>query len=159
MARCLQEASLAGCRIVRHPQDSGLTDSPLRRINNPPDREIICSVRHRTQIGQDILDFLTCVEIHAADDGIGHIFHQKLLFKCAGLGICPIQDGTLPIVEAALSFEPCDIIDDVVCLLLRRIKPLQRDLSALPILRPECLPHPSLVVRDHCVCRVQDGLR
>ena len=159
VARCLHEACPAGCRIVGNPQDSCLTDPPLRRIYDPPDGEVICSVRHCAQIGQDILDFPACVEIHAADDGVRHIFHQKLFLKCTGLGICPVQNGTLPILEAALPFETCNIVDDVVRLLLSGVKPLQRDLSALPILRPERLPHPSLVVRDHCVRRIQDGLR
>ena len=55
--------------------------------------DVIIRVRNETQIGQDVLDLFTIVELDSADDGVFNIRFEENFLHDTGLCIGPIQDG------------------------------------------------------------------
>src|SRR5690606_22135800 len=67
--------------------DRCFPDPAARQIDNPPQRDLISRVGDQPQIGEDILNLLALIEPQPAEDAVGEIGTDTLLFKRAGLGI------------------------------------------------------------------------
>ena len=70
-----------------HTHNAGRSDSPLWNIDDAAHCQIVNGIIYRFQISEQILDFLTRIEVDAAYNLIRNIRHEKFFFKHTGLGI------------------------------------------------------------------------
>ena len=76
--------------VFLHPVNAGKSDSPLGYVDNTAHRQVILAVIYRLQIGQQVFDLSSCVEIDAAHDLVRNISVHELFFKDTGLRVCPV---------------------------------------------------------------------
>ena len=111
----------------------------------------------RFEIGEQILDLLSGVEIDAADDLVRYVAHQKLFLKETGLGIGAVKDGTVLVLALSPAHPPFDISRHKFRLLIAGHKLAEADLFSLLLLRPESFFLPSFVVADDAVGSIQNS--
>ena len=129
---------------------AGAADPPLRNIDNTKGRQIVPSVVNRLQIGQNVLDFLTLIEVYASHHAVRHIALKTFFLDQTGLGISPVKNRAVLIA----AFAVLNIAHDGVCFLRCRLKLLILHQRPFLVSRPQRLGLSPPVVADHLVGRV-----
>ena len=150
------KSQFPGSCIFLHPVDTGQSDSTLRNIDNSPDSQIILAVIHRFQIGQQILDLPSGIEVDSSYNLIWNVGRHKLFFKHTGLRIGAIQNSMVMIRSVSLIHMIPDILRYVLRLIIRRVKLTKLYLIPFPVIGPECLIFSPPVITDHCIGSVQN---
>ena len=78
-----------------------VAETPLGRVDDAFEGEVVGGLRDDTQIGERVADFLSLVKAEAADDAIGQADRDEAVFELAGLVLCADQDGDVVQVGAA----------------------------------------------------------
>ena len=81
--------------VALQPLDGLGADAPRRRVDDPQQGEIVLRVVHQVQIGQDVLDFLALIELHAVDDLVRDALQPQRVFDQPGQGVDPVKDGEI----------------------------------------------------------------
>ena len=76
-----------------------LSDLATRNIDNPLQTHRIIRIEDETHIGEDILDFLSLIELHSPIDTIGDILADKRLFDQPRLSIRPVEDSEIGVIS------------------------------------------------------------
>ena len=138
----------------RHPAHGRRPDSPLWHIDNAQHGQIIHPVGNGPQIGQNILNLLSLVEIDTAHQPVGHIVKNAPLLQKPGLGVRPVEDRLFLISLPAIPNLPRHKIR----LVLGRLKLDEAHLAPLAVGCPERLVLAAPIVANYSVCRIQDIL-
>ena len=154
VGRRLQQRDIFLLRIAPQLLDAGGADAPLRHVDDALKGHIVRIIGQHLHVGQDVLDFLPLVEVHAAHHLIGNVVFDALLLHETGLGIGAVQYHLIPVrTSAALG-----LTDDRFRLILRAlIFPETHRLPAL-LRGPETFFLPSRIVADDGIGRVQYAL-
>ena len=146
-------------RVVHHLRDGRSPDPPLRNIDDPCRRHVIDRIVDGLQIGEDILDLFSGVEIHPADKLVRDIQEDTLFLEQTGLGVRAVEHRKIFEVPFSVPHASADLRGDVLRLVKSAVIALKADVLSLSVLCPEafCLPPP--VIPDHFICRVQYILR
>ena len=147
-----------GRRKYRHLADRGGSDPPLRNIDDTLYRQIILPVGNRLQIAENIFDFFSLIEVHAAHQTIGNTVQDTFLLQQTGLGVCPVKHGKVGIFPACLFLFPSYVFYNRLSLLIGRIKLQEPDQIPLVVGCPKRLILPAPVIAYHSVGCVQDIL-
>ena len=123
-------------------------------INDPADSKIISCIIDRFQIGKQVFDLFSCIEVHAADNLIWNIGYDKFFLKKTGLCIGAVKNGTVTVMISAVLHAGIDILCDIFCLLIACLKLFKTDLFTFLIICPECFSFSSHIVGDHSVCSI-----
>ena len=154
----LPEAHLVLMGTVSNLHHRSSTDSTSRIVDDTLDSLFIIRIRHQTEIGYDILDFLTLVETQSAIDAIRNTLLSELLLEAAALGIGTVENGKVIILAAILALDTLHILRHNRRLFLVAISRLILNLLALRILAEHILRNLVAVVLDQTVSRLNDGL-
>ena len=137
-------------RENRHPAHGGGSDPAFGHIDDPQHGQVVHAVGNGPQIGQNVLDLLALIEVHASHQAIGHVVVYAPLLQKTGLGVGAVEHRLVLVGEAAVPDLPGHIVRLVPCVL----KLFEMHQRALAVGRPERLVLPPAVVPDHAVGRV-----
>ena len=105
-------------RTIGNLHHGGSTDATSRIIDDTLESLLIVRVGNETEIGDDILDFLTLIETQSTVNTIWNALLSEFLLEAAALGIGTIENGKLIISTIILSLDALDILRHNQCLLL-----------------------------------------
>ena len=94
------------------------TDATSRIIDDTLESLLIVRIGNETEIGDDILDFLTLIETQSTINTIWDTLLSEFLLEAAALGIGTIENGKLIISTIILSLDALDILRHYQSLLL-----------------------------------------
>ena len=154
------------CRKERNPFITGKTDEALEscradascwHVDDAPQTHRVVAVANHAEVSNQVFDFHSVVESHAADNLIGDVGGAECFLENAGLRVSAIENGEVRIVHTFgvpfLNFS-ADVTRFVVfidCL-------VADDLFADVIFRPQLFLSAADVVVDDSPRRVQDIL-
>ena len=154
----LPETHLVLMGTVSNLQHSSSTDSTSRIVDDTLDSLFIIRIRHQTEIGYDVLDFLALVETQSAIDAIRNTLLSELLLEAAALGIGTVENGKITILAAILAPDTLHILRNNHRLFLVAVSRLILNLLTLRILAEHILRNLVAVMLDQTVSRLNDGL-
>ena len=155
--KCLIKSDFFLDSILLHPVDRSQSDSPFWHIDNPAYCQIVPPVFDGTEIGKQILDLPSCIEVDASDHFIWNVGGDKALFKHTGLCVSSVQNGTFIIGSALFLDFLLNGSRNIVRLVVGIVKLTADQLLPFRILGPECLVLPAVIVADYGIGRIQDG--
>ena len=154
----LPETHLVLMGTISNLQHRSSTYSTSRIVDDTLDSLFIIRIRHQTEIGYDILDFLALVETQSAINAIRNTLLSELLLKAAALGIGAVENGKITILAAILALDTLHILRHNRRLFLVAVSRLILNLLALRILAEHILRNLVAVVFNQTVSRLNDGL-
>ncbi len=154
----LPETHLVLMGTVSNLQHRSSPYSSCRIVDDTLDSLFIIRIRHQTEIGYDVLDFLTLVETQSAIDAIRNTLLSELLLEAAALGIGTIENGKVIILAAILALDTLHVLRHNRRLFLVAVSRLILNLLTLRILAEHILRNLVAVVFNQTVSRLNDGL-
>ena len=154
----LPETHLVLMGTVSNLQHRSSTDSTSRIVDDTLDSLFIIRIRHQTEIGYDVLDFLALVETQSAINAIRNTLLSELLLEAAALGIGTVENGKITILTAILAPDTLHVLRHNRRLFLVAVSRLILNLLALRILAEHILRNLVAVMLDQTVSRLNDGL-
>ena len=154
----LPETHLVLMGTVSNLQHRSSPYSSCRIVDDTPDSLFIIRIRHQTEIGYDVLDFLTLVETQSAIDAIRNTLLSELLLEAAALGIGAVENSKVIILATILALDTLHILRHNRRLFLVAVSRLILNLLALRILAEHILRNLVAVVLYQTVSRLNDGL-
>ena len=139
--------------------DSRVTKTSCGVVDDSTQRLLIIRISHYTEIGYDILDFLTLIEGQSAVNAVWYSILAHLLLKRTALRIRTIKDGKVTILSTLLSSDTLNVVAYDDSLLLVAIGGLQRESLALFVLAEDILANLSFVLANQRVSCLNDELR
>ena len=137
--------------------DRTVADPPLGGVEDPAQRHLVGRVGQHPQVGQGVADLAALVEAHPADDLVGLPGPDEHLLEHPRLRVGPVEDrhvrGAAPAVDQRV-----DLLGDEAGLVALVVGDVPDDPLAVAGVRPQPLGLAALVVADHRVGGVQDGL-
>ena len=155
MAENLKHGAVIVRRQLPHGLHCPLADAPGRAVDNPAQPQIVRRGGNQAQIGQHVLYLRPVKEAGAADDPIGDAVALEGIFQLVGLGIHPIQYRVIPPV-GPLAVSGHDLGSHILGLVVFVVRHIQLQWLPRPLVAPQFLALPPLVVADDGVGRVQD---
>ena len=144
-------------RILPHLCHCSSADPPLGYIDDSGDCQLISPVIYGFQIGQNILDFPSGIEIDSPNQAIRDPLSDKSFFQKSGLCIGSVKNRKVLIRKSSPSL-PDQIPDNKGSLLVGCPFLIKTKLISFLILCPEGFDLPSGIMRNHMVCRLQNIL-
>ena len=142
-----------------HGPQGLVADAAGGLVHHPAERFVVAGIDHQLEIGHHVLDLRPVEEGVAGVDHIGDVAPAELLLQRAGLRIGAVEDGEILVLRPPGTHPLQDVGDDHHRLLLLRIgldhvEALPRFAHGIAVLGDA-----PLVVGDHGIGRVHDGLR
>ena len=134
------------------------TNSTFGDIYDTSDRNIINAAVDDLEVGQHIFDFFPLIEIDAADYPVRKSGVDKFLLQRTGLGIGPVENGKITVICLLCPSLSLDIRNNSLCLFIFILILMKCDAHAFFIFRPEGLFLTAIIVTDHSIGRIQNGL-
>ena len=154
----LPETHLVLMGTVSNLQHRSSPYSSCRIVDDTLDCLFIIRIRHQTEIGYDILDFLALVETQSAINAIRNTLLSELLLEAAALGIGAVENGKITILAAILAPDTLHVLRHNRRLFLVAVSRLIQNLLTLRILAEHILRNLVAVMLDQTVSRLNDGL-
>ena len=139
--------------------DSRVTNTSCGIVDDATQRLLIIRISHYTEIGYDILDFLTLIEGQSAVNAVWYSILTHLFLKRTALRIRTIKDGKVTIFCSLLSADTLNVVTYDDGLLLVAIGRLQSETLALFVLAEDILANLSFVLAYQRVSSLNDELR
>src|SRR6476619_5276039 len=94
-AATASKAAMSSSRSRMPPSALPLTPAAaaLGRVHHSTPAHLVVGVHQRAQVGEDVLHLAPVVELHAADDAVGHAGAHEGLLDHAALRVGPVEDG------------------------------------------------------------------
>jgi len=141
-----------------HHGFGAFTDPTTGHVQDAPDGDVVGRVGDRTQVGDQVTDLTTLVELDAAHHPVGQPDSDEDLFKGPRLGVRPVEHRDLPGPGSALVGQSIDLFGDEACLVVFGVGHIADQQVAVPGFRPQSLLGPARVLRDHRVRCGEDVL-
>ena len=87
-----------------------VTNASCRIVDDATQRLLIVRISHHTEIGYDILDFLTLIEGQSAVNAVWYAVLTHLFLERTALRVGAIKDGEVAIFSPLLSTNALDIV-------------------------------------------------
>ena len=131
----------------------------FRHVQDATHVHVVGGVHDGLQICDGVLDFSAFVEFGASYQLVWQVGVDHRLFQRTRLRVGPVHDGHVAVGDAFLRMQPCDFGCDIAGLLLRVVGCIADDRIAFAECGPQFLRLAVLVLRDHRIRRIQNGLR
>ena len=135
-----------------------ITDATCRIVDDTTQSLLIIGIRHHTEVGNDILDFLALVETQTTIDTIWDTILSHLFLKGAALGVGTIENGKIVVLCLVLSTDSLDIVTHNDSLFPVTIGRLQGQSLTLLVLTEHILVYLSLVLAYQTIGCLYDEL-
>ena len=154
----LAEREPPGAGPARQLGHRGLPHPPLGHVDDPPPADLVVRIDQHLQIGHDVLDLATVVELGAPHHLVGHLGVDHGPLEGSGLGVGPVEDGHVAPPQSLVAAEADDLVGHPLGLVVLVLGPVPDDLLPHPAVGPQRLGLAGDVVGDHGVGGVEDGL-
>ena len=154
----LPETHLVLMGTVSNLQHRSSPYSTSRIVDDTLDSLFIIRIRHQTEIGYDVLNFLALVETQSAINAIRNTLLSELLLEAAALGIGAVENGKITILAAILAPDTLHVLRHNRRLFLVAVSRLILNLLTLRILAEHILRNLVAVMLDQTVSCLNDGL-
>ena len=138
--------------------DGRVTNAACGIVDNATQRLLIVRVGHDTEVGNNILDFLSLIERQSAIDAIWDSVLPHLFLKRTALCISTIEDGEVTIVAPLLSTNPLDIVTHDDGFLLVAVGWFQSKAFALLVFAEHVLSYLPFILANQRVSSFYDKL-
>ena len=138
--------------------DSCISYTPSRIVDDSSQCLLIIRIRHHTEIGDDILNFLALIEAQPTVYPIWNTILPHLFLKRTALRIRPIKDSKVRELSPLLPTDTLDVVTHNHRLLLIAIGWLQHQPFTLLILTEHILMNLPFILPDQAVCSLHDQL-
>ena len=135
------------------------TDLTARLVDDTRKTHVVVVIVDELKISDCVTDLLAVGKARTAKHAVGNCRARKGFFDTVCLRVGAVEDGKIAVGRLALRDRLVDRVYHKACLGVLVIAELQVDLLALARRRPKRFALASRVVRDHGVCRVENGLR
>ena len=132
-------------------------DAPGRVVDDPGQAQVVLRVVQHRQIGHHVLDLRPLEVAGAADDAVGDAAALAGILHLVGLGVHAVEDGVVLEVPP-LGHPVQDLVGHILGLVILVHGGIQGHLIPCSRPGPKLLALPALVVADHGVGRLQNGL-
>ena len=153
------QAQAVPVRPRAYGRQRGGADLARGHVDDAQQRHGVVGVGDHTQVRQHVLDLTPLVEVHAADQQVGHALAHEGGFQGARLRVGAIHHGAATRRCLPARREAPDLGDDEAGLLLFVVGHLAPDEGALLVLRPQGLGLAQLVEHDDAVGGIEDSAR
>ena len=141
-----------------HAGDRAVADPALGGVEDPAQRDLVGGVDQHPQVGERVTDLAALVEAHPADDLVGLAGADEHLLEHARLGVGAVEDRDVGGPGVGLVDQLVDLLGDEPGLVVLVVGDVADDPLAGPGVGPQLLRLAALVVADHLVGGVEDGL-
>ena len=156
-AEALPEGDPLALGVRRHALHRAVADAALGDVEDPAQRDLVVGVDQHPQVGQRVADLAALVEAHPADDAVGHAEADEDLLEHPRLRVGAVEDGDVAGPRAGVG-ERVDLTGDEPRLVALVVGDVADDPGAVAGVGPQVLRLAALVVADHGVRGVEDGL-
>ena len=139
--------------------DRPVADAALGGVEDAAQRDRVVGVDEHAEVGERVADLAAFVEAHPADDLVGQPDADEHLLEHSGLGVGAVEDRDVGRPRVRVVGEPVDLLGDEPRLVVLVVGDVADDARAVAGVGPQLLGLAALVVADHGVGGVEDGLR
>ena len=137
-----------------HLAHGGCADTAFGNIDDAQHGQVIHAIGNCLEIGQDVLDFPSLIEVHASHQTVRYIVCNAFFLKKTGLGIGPVEHCLILIGKFTVTY----LSGHIIRFLPGHVKLLEPNQTAFPIGCPQGLILPPAVMADNTVGRIEDIL-
>ena len=141
-----------------HALHRAVADAALGGVEDAAQRDRVGRVDEHPQVGQRVAHLAALVEAHPADDLVGQPDADEHLLEHPRLGVGAVEDRDVGRPRGLVVGEPVDLLGDEPRLVVLVVGDVADDAGAVAGVGPQLLGLAALVVADHGVGGVEDGL-
>ena len=145
-------------RVRRDPVDRRVPHPTFGRVDHASPAHFVVRIHERAQVGKDVLDLATVVELHPTHDAVRHPGAHEGLLDDATLRVGAVEDGDVTEALVLVVDQAPDLVDDECSFIVLVLRVIARDELATDLLGPQVLRAPRRVVGDDRVGGVEDAL-